>query len=1096
MRKLCWYFFVSLIVLVFAASFALAQIGTVKGTITDAQTGEALVGANVFLEKTSFGAATDANGVYTIQNVLQGDYTLVVSYIGYETFRKVVSVKPDRATTLDIKLKASAVTLSGVVVTAIGTRVEREKLGTSVSSVSAAALATIGTNDLVAGLAAKAPGITTIESTGDPGAATRIVLRGVRSLQNNNQPLIVLDGVPIYSGTSIGGGLGYVSGETRINDISPDNIESIEVFKGPAAAALWGSRAANGVIVITTKSGGQTGSRKLSVSIRSRTTGDQLLREYPLQTQFGQGQNGAFLFNGVRSWGDPIWMRSGAADVMDRTNYPYATITQKNSQAVFNHATDLFRKPITLDEGVTLRGGDEWGDFYLDLGQLNQQGIYLSNSNLLRTSVRANATRRFSENIIAKVTAQYVRSKTDRIQQGNNVSGLFLGGLRTPPDFNQWPYLTDYVSATGAVTYGVQRAFRNSSANPALGPGFDNPVFVIYNIPTTLYTDRVLGTAELTYEPVKWFNIMYRAGADYYTDREVSTYPPGDASYPTGDTYRSFNTNYQVNSDLMATGKYEYSDNIGGTLMVGFHLDHRQSHSISTDATSFILYDAPPTFTNALNYTPGEGLSIIRTAALYADASLDLFKQLYLRGTGRMESASTYGADATKTYFYPSVSAAWQFTELPFIKDVVKDGSIFSYGKLRAAYGTAANQPGAYVTKTYYGNANPSNGWGEALYGVAYGGAPLRGTRLGNTTLKPEMTSETEFGLELRFFNDRVSIGATQYSNKTTDALLNLTVAPSSGYTAQTGNAAKLENTGTELQLMAEWLRIEPFSWNTTINWSKNKNVVTDLAGLAPIFLNGFTGCSSYAILNQPVGILYGSIWARNTDGSLKLDANGFPLLDAAQGILGDPNPDWRAGVINTLRYERLTLNVVLDIKKGGMIWNGTKNALYSYGTHGDMNMWTTISAAQASTLKNWAGNTAAKVIAGSATQKRYYTNSDGTVSFRGKIGNFGAGDVILDEDYYRNGPGNGFNGPSEQAMENSGYVRLREVSLSYSMPLHFLGLQSATISVTGRNLGLWTDYTGNDPETSLAGTSNAIGLDYFNNPTTKSWTVSLQIDY
>jgi hypothetical protein len=358
------------------------------------------------------------------------------------------------------------------------------------------------------------------------------------------------------------------------------------------------------------------------------------------------------------------------------------------------------------------------------------------------------------------------------------------------------------------------------------------------------------------------------------------------------------------------------------------------------------------------------------------------------------------------------------------------------------------------------------------------------------------MTSETEFGLDFRILNDRVSVGVTQYVNKTTDALLNVTVAPTSGYTSQTANAAKLENTGTELQVMAEWLRIEPFSWNTTINWSKNKNLVTDLAGVSVITLAGFVGSTSSAILNQPVGILYGTRWARNADQSLKFDANGFPQIDATSGVLGDPNPDWRAGFINTLRYERLALNVVLDIKKGGKVWNGTKGALYSYGTHADMDMWSTISAAQAAALKNWAGKTPSSVIAGSTTQKRYYTNSDGTVSFRGKIGNFGAGDVILDEDWYRNGLANGFNGPTEQFVEDAGYVRLREVSLSYSMPLHFMGMQNLTVSVTGRNLGLWTDYTGNDPETNLQGTGNGIGIDYFNNPTTKSWTISLQIDY
>ncbi len=1106
MRKLCWYFFVSLGVLALAASFALAQIGTVKGTINDAQTGEALVGANVFLERTAFGAATDVNGVYTIQNVLQGNYTLVVSYIGYEPFRQAISVKSDRTTTLDIKLNASAVTLSGVVVTAIGTRIEREKMGTSVSSVNAASLATVGVHDVVTSLEAKGPGIQTLESTGDPGGATKIVLRGARSL-GSNQPLIVVDGVPIFSGNSIGGGLSggggvssTVAAESRINDINPDDIESIEVFKGPSASALWGSRAANGVIVITTKSGGQTGSKKLSVTVHSKMYADQLLRPYPLQTRFGQGIDGVYSSSGLRSWGDPIWMRSGAADSLQRTNYDYAPILKKNSTATFDHAQDFLRdNALTADYGVTLRGGDEWSDFYLDFSQLNQTGIYLTNSDLHRTSIRANATRRFTENIIAKVTASYVKSSTKRVQQGSNASGLALGGYRTPPDFNNNPYLVDFISPTGTVTLGVQRTYRNASGDPKGTPGFDNPLYMINYIPTQLNTDRLLGTAELTYEPAKWLNFIYRVGADYYTDRQFTTFPPGDANNPTGFTYRNANTNYMFNSDLLATANQELTNDVSGTLTVGFHLDHRRTDNTNVGATAFVLLDAPATFSNSLNYTPGEALTITRSAALYGEASFDLFKQVYVKGTGRMESASTYGPDAKQTYFYPSASVAWQFSELPFIKEnLVKDASIFSFGKLRFAYGEAANQPGAYQTKTYFGVSNPQNGWGEALRGTQYtGGGTSRSTSLGNSLLGPEMTSETEFGFDFRFLNDRISLSASKYVNKTTDALLAVSVAASSGYTSRTANAAKMENKGTELQLIAEWLRIEPFSWTTTVNWSQNFNKVTDLSGVTQVNLGGFVGALPSAVLNQPLGVMYGTRWARNAAGAVLLDTNGFRLVDATSGVIGDPNPIWRAGLINTLRYERLTLNVVLDISRGGKVWNGTKGALYSYGTDKDMDMWTTITAAQAASLRTWSGKTPSQYISASATQKRFYTNADGTVSFRGKIGNLGGPDVILDQDWYNLGPGGGINGaPTEAFMEDGSYVKLREVSLSYTFPLRYWGMQSATVSVTGRNLAIWTNYTGVDPETNLGGTGNNIGIDYYNNPTTKTWIVSLQIEY
>jgi hypothetical protein len=362
--------------------------------------------------------------------------------------------------------------------------------------------------------------------------------------------------------------------------------------------------------------------------------------------------------------------------------------------------------------------------------------------------------------------------------------------------------------------------------------------------------------------------------------------------------------------------------------------------------------------------------------------------------------------------------------------------------------------------------------------------------------LKPELTSETEFGFDLRLLNDRVTLSATQYFNKTTDALLNLDIAPSSGFSTKTANAAKLENVGTELQVIADWLRIEPFSWTTTINWSTNKNKVTDLSGVESVFLAGFTDPSSRAILNQPVGILYGSRWARKADGSLLLDSRGFPQTDPSPGILGDPNPDWRAGIINTLRYQRLTLNVMFDIKKGGKVWNGTKGALFYFGTHGDQNWWTTISAAQASTLKNWSGQTPEQVLTATPTTKRYTRNADGSVSFRGFVHNYGGGDVIVDESFFRSGPGSGFTGPTEQFIEDGGYVRLREVSLSYMLPLQFLGMQSLTVTLTGRNLALWTDYTGVDPETNLTGPSNGQGLDYFNNPSVKTYLISLQVEY
>lgn len=905
----------------------------------------------------------------------------------------------------------------------------------------------------------------------------------------------MVDGVPIFNSTLYSGNdVAGTSAESRMVDLNPQDVQSVEIYKGPSAASLWGARAANGVIVITTKPGVFAPGKKINISLRSQVYADDLLRPFPLQTSFGQGFGGKFGFNSSLSWGDRIADRSGGPDSLARPDYPYSTIIKKNSKQTYDHATELFHTPVTWDNGVTVSGGDEWGTFYLDIDRLSQKGIILANQELGRTSVRANVSRRFSENVTARVNASYMNTNSARIQQGSNISGILLGAYRTPPDFNNQPYLVNYVSPSGAVFPNVQRTYRNGEGNPARVAGYDNPFFTIYQVPTSYNTNRLFGSGELSYDPFSWLNITGRAGVDYYTSRGSTTYPVGDASVPTGQLNRSVLSQYQVNADLMARATRDLTENITGSLLLGGHLDHQETDNTGVVATKFILPTAPATFTNALSYFPSEGKTIVRTAALYGELGLDLYQQLFLRLSGRSESASTYGPDVAQTYFFPSASLAWEFTRLPALKDNPTLSSILSYGKLRSSIGIAANQPPAYVTKTYFVNAAFGNGWGPETNALYYGGGAVRSAQLGNSTLKPERTREIEFGLDLRFLNDRISLNATQYFDYTWDAILSLDIAPSSGFSNKVANAAKIKNTGTELQLIGEWLRIGGFSWTTTINWYTNRNKVTDLAGVKSVFLNGFVDPSSRAILDQPVGVLYGSRWERDANGKLALDANGFPQLAAEAGVIGDPNPKWRSNIINTFRYQRLTLNVLVDIKKGGDVWNGTKGALYFFGAYGDQQWWTTLTAQQAATLKNYEGLTPQQMIAQGF--KTYVKNPDGTYSFRGYIHDFGGGPVLVDETYFWDGPGSGFTGPAEQFIEDGSYVRLREISLSYTIPLRRFGIESIMLTAIARNLALWTKYTGIDPETNLTGPSNGQGLDYFNNPSVRTYAFSIQVNY
>ncbi|CUT02812.1 TonB-dependent receptor domain-containing protein, partial [Candidatus Chrysopegis kryptomonas] len=418
-----------------------------------------------------------------------------------------------------------------------------------------------------------------------------------------------------------------------------------------------------------------------------------------------------------------------------------------------------------------------------------------------------------------------------------------------------------YVSpTTGARIPNQHRSYRNSEADPNRTAGYNNPFFTIYKNPSFFYTDRIFGSAEISYDPFKWFGITYRIGADYYTDRRNQVWPVQDAAVPTGRIIRDVISQFQINTDLMLRFKYQLGSLLSASALLGFHLDHEQTDDTYIQGTRFIIPEAPDYILNTLDYLPNESKTIVRTGAFYGELGFDVLDQLYIRLSGRNESASTYGTSVDMTYFFPSASVAWEFTKLP----VLRNQTLLSFGKVRAAVGVAGVRPPAYVTKTYYVNASFGNGWGPVINAIYYGGGAVQSAQFGNPYLKPELTTETEFGFDLKFLNDRLGISATRYVNNTKDAILNVAVPPSSGYSTRWANTAKIENKGTELQIIAEWLRFGGFSWTTTINWSQNRNKVVELApGIESVGLAGFVDPSSRAVTGYQMGVIYGSRWDR-----------------------------------------------------------------------------------------------------------------------------------------------------------------------------------------------------------------------------------------
>lgn len=1081
-----------------------AQSVTISGRITDKSTGEALPGANVYIKALQRGAASNPDGKYEISNVPPGSYTLTVSFIGYDNYSRKITVGVNNLTE-DISLTPSTAGLNEVVVNALGFKEERSKSAASVSTVKGTAVANSGESNLITGLSAKAPGVYINQTGGDPGAGASILIRGQSTITGNNQPLFVVDGMPISNAEfnfDSYGGVGVIQPQVRSNDINPDDIASISILKGAAAAALWGSRAANGVIIITTKEGAAGRGHHVHVSVSSETSFDHIDRSVPLQTTFGQGTNGHYEFGNQKSWGDKIADRKGGADIQDFTNgnygiaangTKYGTIPSygdpgyennvhggKNSKTIYDHSREMFHTAPTYNNSVSISGGNTNGTYYLNATNLTQDGIIKKNSNYKRTSLRANVQQFLSQQFTFNVHTNYVNMVSDRIQQGSNLSAIFLGGLRTPPDFNNAVYLINYVSPSGTIIKNRQRSYRNP-IGASTSPIYDNPNFSMNKEPNRSAVSRFIGSSSLSYDPTPWLDFTYRIGIDTYTNKIFAYYPVYSGQIQSGSFDKEDIQQTQINSDLIARASHTFSKDFSGSLLLGANVNSRNTDQIGATVTNFFIPDAPPNMANSPSNsrTPYDYIETVRTAAVYGEAKLNMYDMLYFDFTGRGESASTFGNQTSSNFFYPSASLAWQFTQLK----ALKDNPILSFGKLRLSYGQVGRQPDPYNTQTIFVPASSTylaDGWGSAIDAANYNGGYIESGTLGNSKLKPERKTEYDVGVDLRFFKSRLSLSGTYYYNYTKGAILPVATAPSTGFDQLIGNVGRIQNKGLELEVNATWLRKKEFEWSSDVNWSRNLNKVVSLKGTKSIFLNGFAGVSSRAVPGQPLGVLWGGHFAHDKNGKLIQDPThpGFPLEDPTSGVIGNPNPDWLMGIGNTFTYKNFSLYVLVNIKQGGQIWNGTKGALEYIGTAAVTGNESTASQ----DLKTYGGGTIAK----------------GT-TFRGNIKDFGFGPVALDQSWYTD-LGGGFGPNGAQYVEDGGYTRIQEVTLSYNLASEAFrnatGLSSIKLSVSGRNLHLWTKYDGIDPATNLTGATNGQGLDYFQNPGTRSFYFTVQVNY
>jgi TonB-linked SusC/RagA family outer membrane protein len=1052
----------------------------VTGRVLD-EKGLGLPGAGVSVKNApTIGTVTDLDGNFRLS--APAGATLVIQAVGYST----QEVAAGAAGT--IRMQIAAKELSGAVVTALAIRREKRELGYSAT--------TLGTDDLnngnntsaLSALQGKTAGVNISSTTGGPGGSTRVVLRGEKSVNGNNNALIVVDGIPITNGNRLAGRdeRSELDFGNRGNDVNPEDIESITVLKGPAAAALYGSVAANGAIMITTKSGrGRKSSDKTSVTYQSAYTLSSPLKLPEFQNKYGQGDldnvvddrrenfSWGLPFDGkMRPWGQVI---NGQQKVK-----PYV--------AIEDNVKDFFNIGKNWENGVQLGGGNDKGSYFLSLNTLNSTGVVPDNF-YNKYSIRLNTSLELPNKMYSSLNVNYINSIARIESGGQDESGVYDALLQTARDMpiTEFKDLTDpfnsydAVDSLGVTHYGFYGAYA------------DNPYWVASNVDNRNRTDRVLGSVIVGVRPNAHWDIFNRLGGDVVADRVTSKQPkyspiPWDPFYYAGTTplgpksnggYLESNTNSLVMyNDLIVNYNTQLSENIGFTGLFGNNLQYSRSTLLRGRIDNQTNALVVPGYYN-LNNNQGPidvnendpygfpPLTETRSVGLYTSLRLDFKRQVFLELTGRNDWSSTLAA-GNRSFFYPSASVSWVFTEA--LKDIMND-RILSFGKIRASYASVGNAALAYQNNNpAFVRTTSETGFGAVKF-------PFQGTpgfsytnTIGNESLRPERTNASEIGVELALLRNRISFEATYYNNLSIDQIQNVPMPPSSGYTSRVLNLGDISNKGIELAA-----RITPvstrsgFRWEVFGTYTRNKNMVERLAnGVQQIGLGGISGMQVTATVGKPFGAFYGS--------DIETDAQGRPIIDTTTGIpniaantvyKGSFQPRFIASWGTTLRFKGFSLNVLFNTKQGGVFYTRTKSLMDFVGTS-----------------------------KGTERREDYIFPNSVYVAGDGKI---------VTNDKYTFHPYTYYTSVIQSAQGqniiDASYVKLQEMSLSYQIPESLLkrtAFGAASIGIFGSNLFIWTPDENQyaDPEQTAGGASNLQGFDYTSRPSLRNYGARLSITF
>ncbi|GAA4280840.1 SusC/RagA family TonB-linked outer membrane protein [Gaetbulibacter aestuarii] len=1076
------------LLLAFVVQLTFAQEKTVSGTVTDAS-GLPLPGATVLVKGTANGTSTDFDGNYSIQTS-QGS-TLVFSFVGYTTKEVVVGA----SSTINVQMSEDAEALEEVVVTALGIKREKKSLGYATQEVAGDAVSKVQSQNFVNSLSGKVAGLD-IKASGTLGGSVNAVIRGNASIAGNNQALFVVDGVPINNdtpntGSQATGRGGYDFGNAA-GDINPDDIESINVLKGAAASALYGSRAANGVIMITTKKGSKN--KGLGVTINSSlmmgTVDKTTLPTY--QKKYGAGY-GPFYDGPGNYFGLYDVNGDGIDDVTtvftEDASYgaafdPNLLVYQWNSVYpeldTYKQATPwvagahdpnyVWETSTTAVNSVSLDGGSETGSFRLGLTNMMQTGN-LPNSEVKRNSINFNG----SQDLTDKLTVSTVFNFTKTDGKGRYGTGYDSNNIMQ--QFRQWSQMNvdfkeqkeSYFATRQNTTWNVY-GFDNPT--PIYS---DNPYWTFYENYETDTRNRFFGNVVLDYELTDWLSVMGRFTFDSYAELQEERTNVGSSNIP-DYTRRNRNVS-EYNYDLMLNFNKDLTEklNLAGT--VGFTLRRNDWNTITGTTNDGLLLKSLYSLSNSSGpITTAEYDATKMVDGIYGQASLGYDNFAYIEGTYRVDRSSAL-PKAKNTYDYWSITGSLIFSQ-------IMDADWLSFGKLRGNYGIVGNDTDPYrVFNSYNIVTPPFNG----------GLASNPGAR-SNRNLLPEEQKNWEIGLEMKFLDNRLGFDVTYYDAKNINQITSVPVSNATGYTSALLNAGTIQNKGWEVQFNVTPIKLENFAWDVTLNWAKNESLVVELTdGIDNLQLGSFQGGVS---LNATPGQPYGTIRGRDyvyTNGQPTIytadDAPSGSYVGAYQRtsdnnvVIGDINPDWTGGVFNSFTYKNLNLSFLIDIQKGGDVfsldtWYGYATGLYDFSA-GTNDLGNPVRDPITGTAGNYGADSGGVILPG--------VNADGSPNqTRNYVG------------WYANGWGYA-RAPNAAHVYDAGFVKLREVSLTYNFTDNILGktpFTSASLSVIGRNLWIIdksVPYA--DPEAGL-GAGNIQGYQSGSYPAVKEVGANLKLKF